>query len=86
MPFVFRIQYKFKQQIMKPQEVISIIADISPSDLDNKGNLAKSYPELDQFFDKGMYIENIVQSPFGNRKCIITFVFRYYNTSQSKIS
>ena len=71
---------------MKPQEVITIIVDTSSGDAQIKNNITRAHPELDQFFDKGMYIEKVVQSSLDNGKCVITFVFRYYNTSQSKIS
>jgi hypothetical protein len=69
---------------MKPQEVITIMLDISAGDAENKGSVVKMHPELDQFFDKGMYIEKLVQSSLENGKCAITFVFRHYNNSQSK--
>lgn len=68
---------------MKPQEVITIIVPMSEDKL--KENVVKIYPELDQFFDKGMYIEKVVQNCLENRNCAITFVFRYYNTFQSKV-
>ena len=70
---------------MKPQEVITIMVDLSLADAQVKNNVVRMHPELDQFFDKGMYIEKVVQSCPDNGKCVITFVFRYYNTSQSKI-
>lgn len=70
---------------MKPQEVITIMTEMTTSE-DGKSNVVKMHPELDQFFDKGMYIEKLVQTCLENGKCIITFVFRYYNASQSKIN
>ena len=70
---------------MKPQEVITIMADMSTDNVEDKSNVIKMHPELDQFFDKGMYIEKVIQSS-DNGKCAITFVFRYYNTSQSKVN
>jgi 3'-phosphoadenosine 5'-phosphosulfate sulfotransferase len=69
---------------MTPQEVITIIIDISAADAGNKEAVIKMHPELDQFFDKGMYIEKLVQNSLENGKCAITFVFRHYNNSQSK--
>lgn len=71
---------------MKPQEVITIMTEISESDLQNKASVVKTHPELDQFFDKGMYIEKVVQSSLENGRCAITFVFRHYNASQSKVN
>jgi hypothetical protein len=70
---------------MKPQEVITIVTDVSV-DSQVKGSVTRMHPELDQFFDKGMYIEKVLQSCPDNGRCVITFVFRYYNTSQSKIN
>ncbi len=67
---------------MKPQEVITIVTDIF---FDSQVKGARMHPELDEFFDKGMYIEKVVQNCLDNGKCVITFVFRYYSTSQSKI-
>jgi hypothetical protein len=71
---------------MKPQEVITIMTEMSASNSTDKISVVKTHPELDQFFDKGMYIENVVQSFLENGKCAITFVFRYYNASQSKVN
>lgn len=71
---------------MKPQEVITIITEVSANDSPDKTSVVKTHPELDQFFDKGMYIEKVVQSSLENGSCAITFVFRHYNTSQSKIN
>jgi hypothetical protein len=70
---------------MKPQEVLSIFTEVSAQDMDEKGNVVKMYPELDEFFDKGMYVEKVTQTCLENGKCMITFVFRYYNTTQSKV-
>lgn len=70
---------------MKPQEVITIMTDMSLSNSEDNTSIVKTHPELDHFFDRGMYIEKVVQSSLENGKCIITFVFRYYNASQSKI-
>ena len=67
---------------MKPQEVITIYTTV-PNQDSNKQNIVSTHPELDQFFDKGMYIETVVQS-LEKGICALTFVFRYYNASQSK--
>ena len=69
---------------MKPQEIISIFTDVNPEDLNGNNNVVKMYPELDEFFDKGMYVEKVTQTCLEKGKCMITFVFRYYNTTQSK--
>lgn len=69
---------------MKPQEVLSIFTNVTSEDLENEGSVVKTYPELDSYFDKGMYVEKVTQTCLENGKCMITFVFRYYNTSQSK--
>ena len=71
---------------MKPQEVITIITDRSASDPVDGTSVLITHPELDQFFEKGMYIENVVQSSLEKGGCAITFVFRYYNASQSKVN
>lgn len=71
---------------MKPQEVITLMIDLQEGHSQEKSNLVNTHPELDQFFNKGMYIESAYQNCLDNGKCIITFIFRYYNTSQSKIS
>jgi len=69
---------------MKPQEVITIMTEMSAGNSGDNTSIVKTHPELDQFFDKGMYIEKVVQSCLDDGRCIITFVFRYYNASQSK--
>ena len=71
---------------MKPQEVITILTDMVSTQSQDKNTIIQTYPELDHFFDKGMYIEKIVQNCLEDGKCMLTFVFRYYNTSQSKIN
>lgn len=71
---------------MKPQEVITIVTDMFQEHSEDRSSVVKMHPELDQFFSKGMYIESVYQNCLENGKCIITFIFRYYNTSQSKIS
>lgn len=69
---------------MKAQEVLSIFTEVTSEDLQNKGSVIKTYPELDTYFDKGMYVEKVTQTYIENGKCMITFVFRYYNPTQSK--
>lgn len=71
---------------MKPQEVITIMTEMPSGNSSDKTSVVKIHPELDQFFDKGMYIEKVVQSCLENGRCAITFVFRYYNASQSKVN
>lgn len=69
---------------MRPQEVLSIFTDVTSEDLKNKGSVLKTYPELDSYFDKGMYIEKVTQTCLEDDKCMITFVFRYYSSATSK--
>jgi hypothetical protein len=69
---------------MKNQEVLSIFTRVSEGDLDKTGVVLKMYPELDPYFDKGMYVEKITQTCLESGSCMITFVFRHYNTTQSK--
>lgn len=65
---------------MKAQEVITIIAEI-PNEQIGKNRIAiKTYPELDSFFEKEMYIESFTQTLISNETYILTFIFRYYNT------
>lgn len=71
---------------MKPQEVITMMVDMSTTESQDKSSVVRTHPQLDQFFDKGMYIEKMTQNCLENGKCIVTFVFRYYNTSQSKVN
>jgi hypothetical protein len=61
---------------MKAQEVVTIFSEI-PSD-----STMKTYPELEEWFAKGMYVEKIVQSQAASSsKFIVTFILRYYNAS-----
>lgn len=63
---------------MRPQEIVSIFVDMSAS------SHVRSYPELDEWFNKGMYIESLTQSESARTgKMCLTFVLRYYNTSTS---
>ena len=63
---------------MRNQEVVTVFIDASTS------SGVKTYPELDVWFNKGMYVESLSQceSPHAGKVCI-TFVLRYYNTSTS---
>ena len=63
---------------MKQQEVITIFTSI-PDEVKKKRPAVSTYPELDKFFEKGMYIESIVQSCVADGRCAITFVLRYYS-------
>lgn len=65
---------------MKQQEIITVITGI-PDDVKKKQAVIYTYPELQDFFEKGMYVENMVQSCLADGRCIITFVLRYYNAS-----
>lgn len=63
---------------MRAQEVVTIFSDI-PNDA-----TMKTYPELDEWFNKGMYVESFVQTQSASTgKYVITFVLRYYNTTIS---
>ena len=60
----------------KAQEVITIFSDIP------YGATSKSYPELDEWLEKGMYVESFRQTQSDSTsKYIITFLLRYYNVS-----
>lgn len=64
---------------MRAQEVVTIFSDI-PNDA-----TMKTYPELDEWFDKGMYVEKVAQTQSASTgKYVITFILRYYNTTSSK--
>ena len=69
---------------MKPQEIVSVFTEITPEELTKRGSIIKVYPELDAMFEKGMYVEKVSQTCLENGRCMITFIFRYYNMSQSK--
>ncbi|MFY9309244.1 MAG: hypothetical protein WAQ28_09390 [Bacteroidia bacterium] len=61
---------------MKVQEVVTIFSDI-PNDA-----TMKTYPELEEWFNKGMYVESFTQTQSGETgKYVITFLLRYYNTN-----
>ncbi|MCG2609995.1 hypothetical protein LZZ90_00570 [Flavobacterium sp. SM15] len=63
---------------MKQQEIITVFTTI-PEDVKKKHTVITTYPELDKFFEKGMYVENIVQSCLADGRCAITFVLRHYS-------
>lgn len=65
---------------MKQQEIITVFTSM-PEDVKEKHVFINTYPELDKFFEKGMYVENIVQNCLADGRCAITFVLRYYSTS-----
>jgi hypothetical protein len=67
---------------MKAQEIVTIIASMPTQSMRN-GPLIKMYPELNPYFDKGMYIETFTQTLMTSEVYIITFIFRNYNASQS---
>ena len=63
---------------MRAQEVVTIFSDIPPD------ARMKTYPELEEWFSKGMYIEDFVQTQSASTgKYVITFLLRYYNTTIS---
>lgn len=70
---------------MKSQEVISIFV-YDKHEGSKKENVLILYPELEEYFNRGMYLERITQTSFNEDKCLVTFVFRYYNSSQSKVN
>lgn len=70
---------KYKQ--VQQQEIITIVSTI-PKNVNDNQVVVTTYPELQEFFEKGMYVESVVQSCLVDGRCIITFVLRYYNASQ----
>ncbi len=68
---------------MKKQEIITIFTNI-PKNINEENNITNTYPELNKFFEKGMYIENVVQNCLADGRCVITFVFRHYYSSPQK--
>ncbi|MGZ3882653.1 MAG: hypothetical protein ACXVPQ_01860 [Bacteroidia bacterium] len=69
---------------MKPQEIVTVLTELNNTQDMAGATQLKTYPELDPFFDKGMYVENVTQTCLESGKCMITFVFRHYNLAQSK--
>jgi hypothetical protein len=64
---------------MKAQEVVTVFSDI-PNDA-----TLKTYPELEEWFNKGMYVESFQQTQSASTsKYVITFILRYYNVSTSQ--
>ena len=64
---------------MREQEVVTVCSDI-PTD-----TVIKTYPELEEWFKKGMYIESFTQTQSSStEKYVITFLLRYYNTTLQK--
>lgn len=62
---------------MRHQEIVTIFVEASQDNI-------KTYPELDEWFNKGMYVQSVTQSgvPDAGKICV-TFVLRYYNSSTS---
>lgn len=60
------------------QKVITLLVDIGKGK--NKTNLFE-YPELNSFFDEGMYIESFNQCTLSDKKFYITFILRYYHSA-----
>ncbi len=61
---------------IKPQEVITLFRDINV-----KGDEAQAihYPELEDLFKDGFYVESFNQAFVGTDRFIITFVLRKFN-------
>lgn len=63
---------------MRHQEIVTVFVEASPPDS------IKTYPELNEWFNKGMYVQSVAQSGVPNTgKTCITFILRYYNSSTS---
>jgi hypothetical protein len=60
----------------KPQEVITLFRDIK--DKNNEAPVIH-YPELEDLFQKGFYLESFNQTIIGTDRLIITFVLRKFN-------
>jgi hypothetical protein len=61
---------------MKPQEVVTIFRNVM--DKTNEQQWI-GYPELEEFFNKGFYIETFKQSIIDSERYMITFTFRKFN-------
>lgn len=59
---------------MKAQ-VVTIFSDV-PAD-----PAMKTYPELEKWFEKGMYVEDLVQTQAPSGLYIITFILRHNNNA-----
>jgi hypothetical protein len=62
----------------KPQEVITLFRDIE--DKNNERPLIH-YPELEDLFQKGFYVESFNQTIIGTDRLIITFILRKFNAT-----
>jgi UDP-glucose 4-epimerase len=72
---------------MKIQEVITIFSATPSEHIDKtKKTEIREYPELDPYFEKGMYVEKITQSFTESGKFSITFVLRYFVVEARKQS
>ena len=60
---------------IKPQEVITIFRNIG----DVTDSSWRGYPELEDFFNKGYYIEDFKQTLLNEKMYMITFTFRRFN-------
>lgn len=63
---------------IKPQAVVTIFRDIIPKNIEKQW---VEYPELEVFFEKGYYIENMMQVLVGTDRYMITFTFGKFKTS-----
>lgn len=64
---------------MAPQEVVTIFRELK---IKSEEKQWVGYPELEEFFEKGYYIENFTQTVIGNERYMITFIFRKYSPAQ----
>lgn len=69
---------------MNVQEVVTILSKVSFEDVTKEKNHLKLYPELNEYFEKEMYIESFSQMYITSGKILPTFIFRSYNSSSSK--
>ena len=67
-----------KTNIIKPQEVITLFRDIN---VKSHAQQAINYPELEDLFQKGFYVESSNQTFVGADRFIITFILRKFNPS-----
>jgi hypothetical protein len=65
-----------KEKNIKPQEVITIFRNISEVSASDQWI---GYPELQEFFDKGYYIEEFQQTAIDSNRFMITFNFRKFS-------
>ena len=64
-------------ELSHKQEVVTLITALPKK---ASKTIVKQYPELDVFFEKGMYIETVTQCRLSRKEYSITFVFRHYNS------